>query len=123
MTLEPPGHLVLSLVPHLLTQAASFRELRPGVEIATLYEDASGATAALLRYAPGAEVPWHRHPGYEHIFVVEGEQQDDRGQYPAGTLVVNAPGTQHRVSSPKGCLALLIWQQPVVFLTAVPAAR
>jgi len=119
MTAELEGRVVLELIPELLKRTADFRLLRPGVEIATLYEDPAGASAALLRYAPGAEVPRHRHPGYEHIFVLEGEQSDDRGVYRAGTFAVNRPGTEHRVWSSTGCLALLIWQLPVVFLASV----
>jgi anti-sigma factor ChrR (cupin superfamily) len=86
------------------------------VEIAKLYEDAAtGASAALLRYAPGARVPEHTHQGFEHVFVLEGEQSDDRGSYPAGTLIVNPPGSGHAVFSKNGCVALLIWQKPVQF--------
>jgi hypothetical protein len=50
---------------------------------------------ALLRYAPGAGVPAHLHPGMETILVLEGAQSDDRGRYPAGSLVVNPEGTAH----------------------------
>ena len=32
------------------------------------------------------------------------------------TLIVNLPGTRHAVSSPTGCVALLIWQHPVHFV-------
>jgi anti-sigma factor ChrR (cupin superfamily) len=70
----------------------------------------------VLRYSPGASVPEHRHLGYEHIYVVEGEQCDERGSYGAGTLIVNPPGTRHRVSSPKGCLVFVVWQAPVAFV-------
>jgi len=119
MMKELDGRLVLELVPALLQRVAEFHPFRPGVEIATLYEEPTGSSAALLRYAAGAEVPWHRHTGYEHIFVLEGEQEDDHGSYAAGSFVVNAPGTEHRVRSPSGCLALLIWQKPVVFLASV----
>lgn len=95
----------------------NFLPFRPGVEIARLYQnDATGASAAVLRYAPGASVPEHIHQGYEHVIVLEGEQRDHRGSYPAGTLVVNPPGTRHTVTSPGGCIALLIWQNPVQFV-------
>ncbi|MBX6319573.1 cupin domain-containing protein [Pigmentiphaga sp.] len=93
--------------------------LRPGVAVAWLYREPNGGpAAAYLRYEPGASVPLHRHPGLEHILVLEGEQQDERGVYPAGTLVVNPPGTQHSVQSSKGCLALLVWNRPVEMLEA-----
>lgn len=100
------------------TQIASlvFQELRPGVEIHVLHEASDGARVAILRYAPGAEVPAHRHDGYEYIYVLEGEQSDERGSYPAGSFVVNEPGVTHRVASRGGCVVLITWQRPVVFV-------
>jgi anti-sigma factor ChrR (cupin superfamily) len=93
-----------------------FRELRPGVEIHILHEAPDGARVAILRYAPGAEVPVHRHEGYEYIYVLQGEQSDERGSYEAGSFVVNEPGMTHRVASKSGCIVLILWQRPVVFL-------
>jgi len=108
---------VLSFALEALRTRPDFEPFRPGVEIARLYQnEASGASAAVLRYAPGASVPEHIHQGYEHVLVLEGEQRDHRGSYPAGTLVVNPPGTRHTVTSPEGCVALLIWQTPVRFV-------
>lgn len=94
----------------------SFSTLRPGVDIYVLHESSDGARAAILRYAPGAVVPAHRHEGHEYIYVLEGEQSDERGSYGAGTFVVNEPGQTHRVESAKGCVVLIIWQRPVVFI-------
>jgi anti-sigma factor ChrR (cupin superfamily) len=94
----------------------TFASLRPGVDIHVLYEAADGARAAILRYAPGAEVPSHRHEGHEYIYVLQGEQSDERGSYAAGSFVVNEPGATHRVTSRNGCVVLIIWQRPVVFI-------
>jgi len=88
----------------------------PGIAIHRIYgDDSGGPSAALLRYEPGASAPFHGHPGYEHIYVVTGEQSDERGSYGAGTFVVNPPGTRHVVSSAKGCVVLIVKEQPVVF--------
>jgi anti-sigma factor ChrR (cupin superfamily) len=107
---------LLTLDPQSLMQRAGYQPLRPGVDILYLHQDgASEASSALLRYQPGAEVPAHQHPGVEHVFVLSGEQWDERGRYPAGTLVINRPGTSHRVWSPGGCLALVVWERPVNF--------
>jgi anti-sigma factor ChrR (cupin superfamily) len=90
---------------------------REGVDIYRLYGDGeSGASAALLRYAPNAEVPQHEHRGYEHVFVLSGSQEDASGVYRAGTLVVNPPGTRHVVRSPEGCTVLIVWERPVELL-------
>jgi anti-sigma factor ChrR (cupin superfamily) len=110
--------LVLALAPKVLAQAREFVPFRSGVEIARLYnEGRGGASAALLRYAAGASVPLHRHLGHEHVLVIEGAQQDERGLYETGTFVINPPGSEHSVFSPSGCLVLIVWQRPVVFLT------
>jgi anti-sigma factor ChrR (cupin superfamily) len=93
-----------------------FQMLREGVEIHVLHDSSDGARAAVLRYAPGASVPTHRHEGYEYIYVLQGEQSDERGSYSAGSFVVNEPGMTHRVSSRGGCVVLILWQRPVVFV-------
>lgn len=98
-----------------------FRVLYPGVDILHLYgaedrgtgERAKEPAAAFIRYQPGAKVPPHYHPGYEHIIVLEGAQSDASGEYQKGTCVVNPPGTRHAVTSESGCLVLAIWNQPV----------
>lgn len=91
--------------------------LRPGVAYHALYgRPGQGPAAALLRYASGAEVPVHEHSGYEYILVLEGVQEDVRGRYPPGTLVVNPPGSRHAVRSVEGCIVLAIWERPIRFL-------
>lgn len=94
----------------------AWQPFRPGIEIARLYgKGDSGPAAALLRYAPGANVPAHHHPGGEHILVLRGSQRDERGTYRAGTLLVHGPGTRHAVTSDEGCVVLAIWNEPVQF--------
>jgi anti-sigma factor ChrR (cupin superfamily) len=84
--------------------------LRPGIEFHALYgQPGQGPAAALLRYAPGASVPLHRHLDHEHILVLAGSQRDANGVYPAGTLLVSPPGSRHAVTSDDGCLVLAIW--------------
>ncbi len=91
--------------------------LRPGVDAAWIYRDEEGGpAAAYLRYEPGAEVPRHRHPAPEHIFVLEGSQEDEYDSYPAGSVVINPAGTRHSVRSPEGCLVLVVWGRQVEFV-------
>jgi len=92
-----------------------FRYFREGVEIATLLDGEPGV--ALLRYAPGAGVPRHRHTGLETILVLDGVQSDERGDYPAGSLILNPEGSIHSVWSEPGCTVLIQWNRPVEFLT------
>ena len=90
--------------------------IRPGVDLHELYQHGDGGpAAALLRYAPGSEMPLHTHPGYEHVLVLDGVLEDERGRYPAGTFMVTPPGHPHRVWSPAGCLVLVVWGSSVRF--------
>jgi anti-sigma factor ChrR (cupin superfamily) len=97
---------------------AAFEPFREGVEIAHLQRpDGDGGPAlALLRYRPGAGVPRHEHTGLETILVLEGSQSDERGTYRAGDVVLNPPGSIHRVWSDEGCTVLISWATPVRIL-------
>jgi quercetin dioxygenase-like cupin family protein len=93
-----------------------------GVDIYRLYETGSdGPTAALLRFRPGGRVPLHEHTGYEHIFMLAGEQVDEVSQAGAGALIINPPGTSHSILSEHGCIVLAIYEKPVKFLTTALA--
>lgn len=108
---------VLELDPEELSRRSGYEPLRPGVDVLWLYkEEAGGSSSAILRYQPGAEVPEHEHRGFEHVYVLAGEQSDARGNYRRGAFVINPPGTRHRVWTREGCLVLIVWQRPVAFL-------
>lgn len=91
-----------------------FEPFQPGVEICWLLEGEPGV--ALLKYAPGAKVPRHRHAGLETILVLDGSQADVNGHYTKGTYVANPNDSEHAVWSDEGCVVLIQWQQPVVFV-------
>jgi anti-sigma factor ChrR (cupin superfamily) len=100
----------------LLSGEVSWKPFRAGIEIHPLYgEIGVGRAAALLRYAPGASLPSHRHSGFEQILVLQGSQEDDRGRYGKGTVVVNPPGSKHAVASTEGCIVFVTWELPVQF--------
>ncbi len=95
-------------------QDCDFEPFHDGIEICHLFE--GEPAAALLRYAPGARVPRHRHQGLETILVLEGSQRDERGVYEAGTVIFNTEGSEHAVASDDGCVVLVQWQRPVRFV-------
>lgn len=110
-------------IPNLIAQAEALRQsddwepFRPGVTAHWLYKEENGGPAAvLLRYEPGARVALHEHVGYEHLLVLEGDQFDEDGSYPAGSFIVNPPGTTHSPGSKGGCVALLIYDKAVRFV-------
>jgi anti-sigma factor ChrR (cupin superfamily) len=92
--------------------ALVWQPFRPGITAAWIYQTPGGGpAAALLRYQPGAGVPLHRHPGWEHILILEGSQNDGTTTHGPGTLIASPPESQHRIRSDKGCLALLVWER------------
>jgi urea transporter len=100
-----------------LRETGDWKPFRPGVYALWLYDEGGGGAAAvLLRYEPGAQVALHEHVGYEHVLILEGEQSDEAGTYPAGSFVINPPGTKHSPRSAAGCVALLIYEKAVRFL-------
>ncbi len=96
----------------------SFEPFREGVEVHWLEKAMTDQdpSLALLRYAPGAAVPRHRHLGLETILVLDGSQSDDFGTYEKGSVVLNAAGSEHTVWSINGCMVLIHWTRPVVIL-------
>lgn len=93
---------------------AVYAPFRDGIEICRLRD--TPPEVALLRYAPGARVPPHRHTGLEMIEVLDGAQSDEGGTYHAGDVVLNPAGSTHSVWSDNGCVVLILWEKPIVFL-------
>ena len=90
---------------------------RSGDEIHRLYSTVetgpTGPAAAIVRYLPGATAKPHRHGGYELIHVLSGELETDDGVYPENSVLVMPPDSVHAPRSPHGCVALVVWEQPV----------
>jgi anti-sigma factor ChrR (cupin superfamily) len=104
-----------------LDPTLNWHPFRPGIQISPIYAAPNGgASAAFLKYQPGAHVALHMHAGYEHIFILQGSQIDRSGENRAGTVIINPPGSSHQVSSPHGCIVLIIWEKPVVLLPPTP---
>lgn len=94
--------------------AHQWQPFHPGIDCLPIYETPDdGPAAMLLRYQPGASAPVHLHQGIEHILVLSGSQDDERGHHPAGSLMIHPPGTDHHVRSDEGCVVLAIWERRV----------
>jgi anti-sigma factor ChrR (cupin superfamily) len=66
---------------------------------------------ALVRYDAGSDFPAHNHPEGEEILVLEGVFTDDRGDWPAGTYLLNPEGYRHAPSSRGGCVLFVKLRQ------------
>ncbi len=78
----------------------------PGVERRMLERigDESARATSIVRYQPGARFAKHTHDLGEEILVLEGTFSDELGDYPAGTYLMNPPGSAHSPYSETGCL-------------------
>ena len=95
----------------------AWTERRPGVSLKVLWEDPDGRhKAMLMRYAPGATIPRHRHLGDEQIFVLEGSVADDTGVCTAGNYARRPPGCLHSVVSETGALVFAVTSAPTEVL-------
>lgn len=99
-----------------VTQIAWEPTPHPGVERKILYREPSGRETVLLRMAPGARLPDHRHVGVEQSFVLQGTLADEEGACTAGNFVWRRPGSVHNAWTPDGCLLLAIFEKPNEFL-------
>ncbi len=59
---------------------------------------------SIVRYLPGAQFDAHTHLLGEEILVLEGVLSDAYGDYPAGTYLMNPPGSSHAPRSDAGCV-------------------
>ena len=58
---------------------------------------------SIVRYEPGSRFKTHTHAWGEEILVLEGVLSDESGDYPAGTYLMNPPGSAHTPFSDSGC--------------------
>lgn len=65
--------------------------------------DELARATSIVRYAAGAKFPAHTHEFGEEILVLDGVFSDETGSYPAGTYIMNPPGSSHTPFSESGC--------------------
>jgi anti-sigma factor ChrR (cupin superfamily) len=58
---------------------------------------------SIVKYAAGAKFTTHFHDFGEEIFVLDGNFEDEFGNYPQGTYIKNPAGSEHTPSSVGGC--------------------
>ncbi len=65
--------------------------------------DEVAKATSIVRYQPGSQFQAHTHELGEEIFVLDGVFSDETGDYPAGTYMMNPPGSSHAPFSQSGC--------------------
>ncbi len=80
-----------------------------GVDMKVLHREEGGMFRALVRLAPGGEIPRHRHMLPEDIVILEGTLEIDGVIMRAGEFCHAEVGSVHDVSrTPAGCTFLLV---------------
>ncbi len=88
----------------------------PGISIKVLYEDkAAGEMTCLLKWEPGATLPFHKHAAIEQSFVLAGSFSDHDGIARAGEYVWRESGSFHEPRSDEGAVILAIYRKPNIF--------
>ena len=77
----------------------------PGIERRMLERQGGEVAKAtsIVRYQPGSKFQLHHHEFGEEILVLDGTFSDETGNYPAGTYIMNPPGSCHAPFSESGC--------------------
>jgi len=107
-----PGGSVYVDPAQLAWQPSQF----PGIQMKVLYrDDAVGEMTVLLKWEPGAVLPFHKHPEIEQSYVLEGSFYDHDGICRAGQFVYRVPGSMHETRSDEGCELLAVYRKPNIF--------
>jgi anti-sigma factor ChrR (cupin superfamily) len=65
--------------------------------------DEVAKATSIVRYQPDSKFQRHTHDFGEEIFVLDGIFSDETGNHPAGTYIMNPPGSSHTPFSESGC--------------------
>lgn len=78
----------------------------PGVQRRMLDRvgDEVARATSIVRYEAGSRFAPHSHDLGEEILILEGVFSDETGDYPAGSYIMNPPGSSHAPFSESGCL-------------------
>jgi anti-sigma factor ChrR (cupin superfamily) len=89
---------------------AEWEHVAPGVSVKLLATDAENERVSMLvRLAPGADYPAHRHAGTEELHLLDGELMiDDRKLHPGDYSRAEAGSVDRRIWSETGCTCVLI---------------
>ena len=66
--------------------------------------DEVAKATSIVRYQAGSKFQTHTHAFGEEILVLDGVLSDEAGDYPAGTYIMNPPGSSHAPYSKTGCI-------------------
>ena len=98
------------LAPPQRPAEAEWAEVAPGISCKLIATDTDkNRVSMLVRLAPGAEYPPHRHAGDEELYLLYGELIiDGKKLYPGEYIRAEANSADHHVWSETGCTCVLL---------------
>ena len=95
-----------------------WKEVAPGISCKLLATDTEkNRVSMMVRLAPGADYPTHRHQDIEELHLLYGELiVDDTKLHPGDYLRADADSVDHRVWSETGCTCVLLTSSHDAFL-------
>jgi anti-sigma factor ChrR (cupin superfamily) len=97
----------------------AWQEFQPGISFKVVWQDPpTKRRAQMTRFAPGAQLPLHRHVGDELIFVIEGAVSDESGTVTAGNVGYRPNGCLHTVTSRNGATVLAVLTGDIELVSA-----
>lgn len=90
--------VVVQLLP-----GGRWRRLAPGVRMKRLYE-----RAYILQCEPGAVVPDHEHPSFEHAVVISGDLVSEFGTFGPGDYHGVPEGSNHAAWTTRGGCVVMV---------------
>jgi hypothetical protein len=96
--------------PSRIPTKPEWEEPAPGISCQLFSTDTEKERVSMLvRLAPGAEYPPHRHAGVEELYLLHGELMiDAKKLYPGDYIRSEADSVDHRVWTETGCTCVLI---------------
>ena len=93
-----------------LANKPEWEEAAPGISYQLLATDTETERVSMLvRLAPGADYPRHRHAGVEELYLLHGELMiDAKKVFPGDYVRAEADTVDHRVWTDTGCTCVLI---------------
>ena len=111
----------------ILVPDVGWQEYQPGISFKLLWQDrATKRRAQMTHFAPGAQLPLHRHVGDELIFVIEGAVSDESGPVTVGNVGYRPDGCVHTVTAKNGATVLAVLTgdiEPVTDRRSAPSSQ
>lgn len=106
---DETGKLPVSRSPQMPVKP-EWEETAPGISCQLLANDVEkDRISMLVRLAPRAEYPPHRHAGVEELYLLDGELMvDAKKLHPGDYIRAEADTIDHRIWTETGCTCVLI---------------